>query len=845
MHPPSFSGETGKGQPRGSRSAQVIGSLLEQNPTLRAELGETNLQEILSLSRETDPALFAQGLLVLGARLEAQDRFDAAVQVLSVVQQLGPSDFARQAKSRMQAILGQGAFGGRAEFLLRKFVKDATDFKMIVPMFAGTVVSGLVKGFALGRFAAMGGEAWYTRGLGARLASNAIAFSAEVPAFALAGHLLRQWDAKGVESQLPSFRQELASAALSLGLLKVFQAAGKQTFLGLHRVNPLGAATRLRGMERFNRFAIGQLSTFAGLLAAHRTEEALGLRPRVEGATTITDTVAAMLSLGVGAGLGSQFLGKGFARWNRELALRTEVTERQLASPKRTIRRIADAGIRGRAQELPVLHSAAIFGLAMLPGGDSSSHSLWPLVAGISALMVGGVFSWGRRQLRDFLVERRTPALPPLEVYDARILPQPYRDSANLETVPDFEGSVLSRHENGMPHEVELSGPQLIEGVLARSSLPVKFHPNGRLRSVHLIQDQVIQGIPLQAKQIMPYTIFSDSGPIQLRFLRETYRFPVAFHPNGRLWGGALAAETVLQGMSFPPGTVIHLNSDGQLTYAHLSVPRVLQEIPCDTLWDIFFYPNGRIEKTMISKAHEVEGIPCQSGSWVHFHANGRLARAELGLAHEFAGIRIPQKSAIELDEQGRIRSFSLLEPLVFQGIRVATRRYDFFGEKSPRVWLDEQGKLEALELDQDQVIQNIPCQKETPVLFYKDGHLAEANLALDITQDGVTLPKGSRIQLDGSGRLRGVLLAKPARIQGADRRAGAWLWFDGEGRLEEDEADEADEVELDSPTPGRFRVAAGSAAKDEVVEPPLSPEEEELARWEMEEEERKRSLKR
>ncbi|MCE9625132.1 MAG: PadR family transcriptional regulator [Deltaproteobacteria bacterium] len=303
---------------------------------LAKKMGAANFNALLALAQERDPQLFGEGLLQIGAQLEEQEKLEWALKLYGTLSQIPAfAEVRERAQKRLDAVTGKGGFGARAEFLLKRLTKDATDPKTIVPMLAGTAVAGLVKTAALAKFAGMSGEAWYARGFGAKAAANLLAYGAEVPVFALSGRGLRQIGRTENSNPEPGVGQELAGAAITLGLLKTFSFAGNQAYAKLHAVNEFGVATRLAGMSRFNQGAIAQSSMFTGLLAAHRLEEQVGLKEHVDGATTVTDTLASMVSMGVGAHLGNQALGHGYARWNREMALRTQAAEKQLESPRR------------------------------------------------------------------------------------------------------------------------------------------------------------------------------------------------------------------------------------------------------------------------------------------------------------------------------------------------------------------------------------------------------------------------------------------------------------------------------------------------------------------------------
>ncbi|HKY64116.1 MAG TPA: hypothetical protein VJR29_11930 [bacterium] len=260
--------------------------------------------ELQALLKEKDPELLAEGLSNLASRLEKAGQAEAAAQIYTTVLESLPEEadcrFRHKVQSRLEGIQGQGALGPRAEFLLNRFTKDAFDPKVIAPMMLGTSVFSLTRTLALGRF----GSSALFRAVGPRFAASSLGFVAEVPAFALSSRALRP-----ASSQEPSIGQELAGAAITLGFLKAFG----------HGAQTLGATSAFRNGPQLQRHLLSQTAMFGGLMTAHKVEEGLGLRPHVDGATTVTDTLASMLSLGIGASLAHRALGPRYAALQGEL----------------------------------------------------------------------------------------------------------------------------------------------------------------------------------------------------------------------------------------------------------------------------------------------------------------------------------------------------------------------------------------------------------------------------------------------------------------------------------------------------------------------------------------------
>ncbi len=266
-------------------------------------------KELLSILKNRSPEFRWEEMIQLGVRLKADQRLELSAQVLGIAAQAAPVLSQRlHATRELDALLGKGSTGLRAEFLSSRFLSEVTDAKLIVPMLAGTLVGRLAGTVATGRLA-QAAPTWLTRGFGARTSASLAAYFLEVPVFAAT-----QWALSGGAHPM---EDHLKRAGLTLGVLKL--AGGGSQAIG-------GVLTRRLGMGGANPAlqVLQQTGIFGGLLTAHRLETAFGWRPETDGATTVTDTLAAMASLSVGANLGMRALGPRFAQFQTEMAARTE-----------------------------------------------------------------------------------------------------------------------------------------------------------------------------------------------------------------------------------------------------------------------------------------------------------------------------------------------------------------------------------------------------------------------------------------------------------------------------------------------------------------------------------------
>lgn len=288
------------------------------------------MAELRALARERDPAMFDEQLLAFGERLEADRRVEVAAQVYAAIAP-GFPEIQKRARERLDALLGRGHGGLRAEVLLKNFAGSATDYRTIVPMIAGSAVYQLTKAASLGRLAMTPNATWLTRGFGARAVSSLLGTAAEVPAFSLLCRGLMDWSGEKVSWDAGSVGKDLLGAGLTLGVLKI-SGWGMREIPGVSALRPWQQAALHSG------------AAFTGLLAAHQAETAVGLRARVDGATSVTDTLASLVSLEVGGHLGRRMLGPQFARFQRLLALQADSVP---ASP-------ASRNFPGFAPEVPV-----------------------------------------------------------------------------------------------------------------------------------------------------------------------------------------------------------------------------------------------------------------------------------------------------------------------------------------------------------------------------------------------------------------------------------------------------------------------------------------------------------
>ncbi len=311
---------------------------------LKKEFGPRFFEELSCLFQEPSSEVFFNALLNFGLRLESQGKIELAAEVYSAIvgagqemQGLGhrgkglrenalnpapytlspafsgpPLQIREKAEIQLNAILGKGSTGPRAEFLLRQFSEQATDPAAIFAMGAAGATFKLVRLSTLSRLLASPARNLLTSGVGARATAGLVGFSAEAPAFTLAGKLGNTVLGRPQDWGIGSIASQTASAAVVLGSLK---------FVGW------GASVGARQLGSSSKI-FPQAGMFGGILIGHRLETAVGLRDPQDGATTLTDSLVTLLHFNVAGHLTRSAFGEKFHTQQREWDLQSRRLDR-------------------------------------------------------------------------------------------------------------------------------------------------------------------------------------------------------------------------------------------------------------------------------------------------------------------------------------------------------------------------------------------------------------------------------------------------------------------------------------------------------------------------------------
>lgn len=176
------------------------------------------------------------------------------------------------------------------------------------------------------------------------------------------------------------------------------------------------------------------------------------------------------------------------------------------------------------------------------------------------------------------------------------------------------------------------------------------------------------------------------------------------------------------------------------------------------------YYSDGKPYSCQVSDAFLVGDIHIPPGSDISFRPDGTVGSAWLGKESAVYGQILPQGTALFFASGDRLRHFWLPKDTVIQG-HLVKGQDDGAGAR-----LHPNGKLLAIWLAQDEVIDGVPCTSSGNVLrmgfgvihlgtqrmawFYENGRLQQAMLSRDVTLQGHGFKKGEVISFAPDGKI-------------------------------------------------------------------------------------------
>jgi hypothetical protein len=163
-------------------------------------------------------------------------------------------------------------------------------------------------------------------------------------------------------------------------------------------------------------------------------------------------------------------------------------------------------------------------------------------------------------------------------------------------------------------------------------------------------------------------------------------------------------------------------------------------------------------ERFRLTRPTEIDGVPCAAG-YVWRFADGRLAQCTLERAATVRNMRLPQGSVVAFKRDGANAFVFLPGPTAIEGHTCRGHGHDV------QTVFHSNGRLALCWLEQDEMIQDVPCARTTflgevfgppsGVTFAADGMLTGCRLSRTLTDDGRVFAKGSRVGYAPDGSLQ------------------------------------------------------------------------------------------
>lgn len=319
---------------RGLPAAAESSGLAALRQRLAPFLSSSALQELHSLERETDPELFANGLLGLAGRFESHGAEAAALELFQFLQEdpAVPADCRQRAQQSRAALTGQGAgIGARTEVLLRRFAGEVSNPSALFAMGAAGIVFRAVRLGTLARLSGSPASHW-ARGPIASFLGSGAGFFAEAPAFTLAHRAADAALGRPMDWNREALGRELASSFITLGAMRLIGSTPSfiRRGLGAGRApattSSFGASTSALPGEHL-------ASLYAGILLGHGLEMRLGLRPSQNFDELLLDSAAMLVQFQIGGALSRRAFGERWSRWEGQLDLHSARLASETARP--------------------------------------------------------------------------------------------------------------------------------------------------------------------------------------------------------------------------------------------------------------------------------------------------------------------------------------------------------------------------------------------------------------------------------------------------------------------------------------------------------------------------------
>ncbi len=338
------------------------------------------------------------------------------------------------------------------------------------------------------------------------------------------------------------------------------------------------------------------------------------------------------------------------------------------------------------------------------------------------------------------------------------------------------------------PGTARLRRPMELEGLAWPAGTVVHLGYDGSVEAIELPDAREVKGHRCDAGMV----VWLRDG--QLRgyegTLREDRRIDglllkagtkVEVRAHGMLVEATLGAEQEVLGQRLPAGTRVSFRHEPggapALDLLHLPRPWEIRGVPCDR-GRVSFFENGALYEAWLARRCEFDGIPCEAED-LGFHRNGRLARASVGRGTVLAGL--PCAGPVRFDEEGRVEALTLARDFEVNGV--------WLGEGTT-VRFHPSGRVRQGMLARETTFGGfgeVLAEKRATVTFREDGGVHQVALKPfhpDIHGLPVAGGEGGWVELTPGGRIGSLVLGRDWTLGEVPVPRGCRVWLDASGRV-------------------------------------------------------------
>jgi len=365
-------------------------------------------------------------------------------------------------------------------------------------------------------------------------------------------------------------------------------------------------------------------------------------------------------------------------------------------------------------------------------------------------------------------------------------------------------------YSNGTLWSFTLAARQTIQGIVFPKGSEIDLTSKNKLEKVRLPSNQIIKGIPVAGGIKCPYisldvqVLFHPNGMVRQALLTQAHTFhgisfpkntQVTLDDKGNLVDTYLPHNMKIKGFTWAGGTRktpggtgfsqtgVKFYGDGKIAGGHLVSDTIIQGIKCQHVklyslgFDTYetssvsFHHNGKLKSAYLSQDQVIGGVKCAKDTEVTFHPNGKLKSASLTTSQAIQGIHcsnlifgIGPHPHITFHSNGKIKSARLFRSQVIRGI-----------PSSGNISLYKNGRVSSTTLSRDATISGIRCKAQTWVELHPNGKLSSGALARDRIIWGIKFPTGSEIKMNKRGKITRVTLTKDAVVGGKRHTSGTY----------------------------------------------------------------------